>query len=243
VSEKLRGVDLSKGLEKEIESSPYMSAYYRGIPMDVQLKYVRDTIDFVKPQGRMLSVGCGFGVIEILMKDMRNGIDEVVGIDIVLKKVQHMRGLAKNLGIDRFESTLGDGVRLPFPEESFDCVLQIESLSHVGNARRALSEATRVLRKGGTLLVQDFNNGMNPRCIYRSWKLKRFRNITENVMNPYFVGAELRSLDVGSIEIKPYNFPAKMRGFRRDFWGIMGQYEKLAIFFSAGFMLRGKKNS
>jgi SAM-dependent methyltransferase len=243
VSEKLSGVHLSKGIEKEIESSPYMSAYYRGIPMDVQLKYVRDTINFVKPQGRLLSVGCGFGVIEILMKDMRKGIDEVVGIDIVPEKIQHMSGLARKLGIDRFESVRGDGVRLPFPEESFDCVMQIESLSHVGDPRRALSEATRVLKRGGTLLVLDFNNGMNPRCIYRSWKLKRLQNITENVTNPYFVGAELRSLDVGRIEIKPYNFPAKMKGFRKDFWGIMNQYDRLAIFFSIGFMLKGRKNS
>lgn len=220
-----------------------MSAYYGGIPMDVQLRYVRDTIDFFKPQGRMLSVGCGFGVIEILMKDMRERIDEVVGIDIVPEKVQHMSCLARKLGVDRFESVRGDGVRLPFPEESFDCVMQIESLSHVGDPRRALGEAARVLRGGGTLLVLDFNNGMNPRCIYRSWKLKHFRETYENVINPFFVGAELRSLDVGNIEIKPYNFPAKMKGFRKDFWGIMNQYDRFAIFFSVGFMLKGRKES
>jgi SAM-dependent methyltransferase len=49
----------------------------------------------------------------------------------------------------------GDGRSLPFEEETFDVVVFDTTLSHVPGPERALSEAFRLLRRGGLLAVFD----------------------------------------------------------------------------------------
>ncbi len=46
----------------------------------------------------------------------------------------------------------GDVRELPFPDESFDIVIDFGTLHHVRPARQALSEVERVLRVGGVLV-------------------------------------------------------------------------------------------
>ncbi len=238
---KLKDKNLFELVEKEIGTDPYFPKYYKGIEWKTQLKYVRDTIDFAQPYGRILSVGCGFGVIEVLMKDMIKEIEEIVGVDVVSSKVRYMREIVRTTGYDRIEPIHANGDRLPFPDESFDCLFQIESLSHMGSPPDALRESVRVLRDKGTIFIMDFNNGMNPRMVYRSWKLKYFQNAYEYPVNPFFVRAELRDLSVDDIEIVPYTFPSELKGFRKDFWRMMRKHTRMGIFFSTGFMLKGRK--
>ncbi|MCK4445367.1 MAG: class I SAM-dependent methyltransferase [Thermoplasmata archaeon] len=228
-------------VEKEIGTDSYFPKYYRGIEWKTQLKYARDTSDFARPYGRILSVGCGFGVNEMLMKEMNNEIEEIVGVDVVPSKVQYMRKIVRKIDLDNIESIRADGTRLPFPDSSFDCLFQIESLSHMDNLTRALEESARVLRKKGTIFIMDFNNGINPRIVYRSWKLKYFQNIFEYPVNPFFISAELRNLNVEDIKVVPYIFPSELKGFRKDFWRMMKKRRRMGILFSPGFMLRGRK--
>jgi len=241
VPDKLEHKNLFDLVEKEIGTDPYFPKYYKGVEWKTHLRYVRDTIDFAEPYGRILSVGCGFGVIEILMKDMIEEIEEIVGVDVVSSKVQYMRKIVRKIGFDRIVPIHANGDRLPFPDRSFDCLFQIESLSHMNSPPEALQESVRVLRDKGTIFVMDFNNGMNPRSVYRSWRLKYFQNACENPINPYFIKAELRDLNVGEVEIMPYLFPSELKGFRKDFWRIMRKRRRMGIFFSNGFMLKGRK--
>lgn len=46
-----------------------------------------------------------------------------------------------------------DGVSLPFPDASFDLVVIVDLLEHVEDDARCLAEMHRVLRPGGTLIV------------------------------------------------------------------------------------------
>lgn len=56
----------------------------------------------------------------------------------------------------RLETVRGDATELPFAEHSFDAVMLVSMLHHVGDRRRALAEARRVLRPGGRLAVMLF---------------------------------------------------------------------------------------
>jgi len=52
-------------------------------------------------------------------------------------------------------AVLGDAAALPFPDESFDAVLFIDSFHHIEDQPSAVREAARVLRPGGLVLVAE----------------------------------------------------------------------------------------
>ncbi len=55
-----------------------------------------------------------------------------------------------------------DAERLPFPDESFDCVTIGFGLRNVTDKARALMAMRRVLKVGGQLLVLEFSKPVNP---------------------------------------------------------------------------------
>ena len=69
---------------------------------------------------------------------------EITGLDISTDSVAAARRLYPLL---RFE--VGDAEALPFPDRSFDAVIMNYGLLHVSNPELALSEAHRVLVRGG----------------------------------------------------------------------------------------------
>ena len=51
----------------------------------------------------------------------------------------------------------GDAFALPYPDQSFDAVMLLDFLEHVEDPGRAILEASRVLKPGGTLIYYTFN--------------------------------------------------------------------------------------
>jgi ubiquinone/menaquinone biosynthesis C-methylase UbiE len=50
---------------------------------------------------------------------------------------------------------VGDFHTLPWPDQQFDLLYEVEAMCHVQRLPRMLGEAFRVLRRGGTLLLFD----------------------------------------------------------------------------------------
>jgi len=110
----------------------------------------------LRPAGRVLEVGYAFAEPAYLAGLLRAGVD-VVGADLAVRDV------------DGLETVQADVRSLPFPDGSFDRVLLVSTLEHVGadnsvyglDAERgnesqreeALRELARVLGRNGTLLV------------------------------------------------------------------------------------------
>lgn len=95
---------------------------------------------------RVLDVGCGTGG---LLASLEAHYD-AVGVDLSALALEYSasRGLT---GLVR-----GTMLELPFPDDRFDAVVSIDSLTHasVESETAALEEHRRVLRPGGTLVVQ-----------------------------------------------------------------------------------------
>jgi SAM-dependent methyltransferase len=104
------------------------------------------------PSARVLEVGCGTGAVTRLLA-RRPGVAEAVGVDPSPVFVAKAGELAAGLGNASFEE--GDGRALRFGDDDFDVVICHTVLCHVPEPERALAEAFRVLRPGGTLAVCD----------------------------------------------------------------------------------------
>src|SRR5258708_11288012 len=78
-------------------------------------------------------------------------------------------------GISNVSFRIGDAQNLPFESEEFDLVVSRLALHHVQNPLQALREMTRVLRHGGTVLIEDLFASEHPdRAAYHDrWEILR----------------------------------------------------------------------
>jgi ubiquinone/menaquinone biosynthesis C-methylase UbiE len=104
-------------------------------------------------QGReVLEVGSGRGGgASYVMRYLHP--KSVTGVDIVQKAVHFCNTFYQ---IDGLRFLLGDAEALPFDDQSFDVVINIESSYGYGHIERFLSEVLRVLRPGGSFLYADY---------------------------------------------------------------------------------------
>jgi SAM-dependent methyltransferase len=103
------------------------------------------------PEGaRVLEVGCGTGAVTRFLAAWP-GVREAIGVDPSPVFVRKARELAR--GSVRF--AVADGLRLPFPDGSFDAVVLHTILCHVREPDAVLREAVRRLRPGGRLVAFD----------------------------------------------------------------------------------------
>jgi len=103
------------------------------------------------PAGRdVLETGCGRGVgLVALAQACRPASLTGVDIDNGLLRLARARCTARHVTVGLVQ---GDVRELPFPDETFDVVIDFGTLYHVRPARQALSEIARVLRAGGLLV-------------------------------------------------------------------------------------------
>jgi len=125
-----------------------------------------DLLDRLRLRGdeRVLDLGCGRGAV-LLMAAQHLTTGRAVGVDLWRTvdqsgnsaKATQRNAIAEGVA-DRVELHTGDITALPFEDNSFDVVLSslaIHNISRRANREKAISEAVRVLRPGGRLLIFD----------------------------------------------------------------------------------------
>ena len=100
--------------------------------------------------GKILDLATGTGDLALaLQKKLPDA--EVTGVDFLPEMLE----LAQRKGVR--QTILADAMKLPFPNDSFDCVTIAFGLRNMENWRGALAEMARVLRRDGHLLVLEFS--------------------------------------------------------------------------------------
>lgn len=127
----------------------------------VRLNRIAAVVEAVRP--RLLDVGCSVGVT--IEAAQRRGWD-AVGVDVS----QDVVDLCCQRGLP---AVLSDGVRLPFPDRSFDVVTAWHVIEHVGDVRQTLAEWFRVLRPGGVLAIET-PDGSSPKVKLLGRRYRRF---------------------------------------------------------------------
>jgi ubiquinone/menaquinone biosynthesis C-methylase UbiE len=103
----------------------------------------------------VLDLGCGEG--DFAAAAVEAGAGEAVGVDVAAEAVRRARARHPQLRFEHVDDTL------PGEDASFDLIWCSEVLEHVLDTARLLSEARRVLRTGGTLLITTPAHGLRRR--------------------------------------------------------------------------------
>ena len=98
----------------------------------------------------VLDIACGTGYgLALLKKNAKH----VAGVDLDIEAAKEARSECD----ERAAVLLGDGLQLPFADESFDAVTSFETLEHLHERGAFLTELKRVLRTGGKLVLSTPN--------------------------------------------------------------------------------------
>jgi SAM-dependent methyltransferase len=120
---------------------------------------------------RLLDIGCGpLGSLE-----WADNAKTRIGLDPLANEYM-------NIGASKLKMTfvLSSGEKIPFPDSYFDVVSSFNSIDHVDDLEKVVSEIKRVCKPGGTfLLITDLHEKETvnePQCI--SWDFpKRFADV------------------------------------------------------------------
>ena len=110
----------------------------RAVNISLQMK------DFIKKGYRILDVGLGNGFVAKQVRDYYNIYME--GVDVV------------DYNETDIKNTMYDGLNLPFKDNSFDCVLILQTLHHCSDQIQVLKEAKRVSRGDIIIMEEVYNN-------------------------------------------------------------------------------------
>ena len=117
----------------------------------------------LRPGQRALDVAGGTGDITAGMSRQVGPSGRVVLSDINAEMLRHGRDRLLDQGIvGNVDFALANAERLPFADQSFDCVTIAFGLRNVTDKAAALASMYRVLKPGGQLLVLEFSKPVAP---------------------------------------------------------------------------------
>ena len=112
---------------------------------------------------RLLDIGCADGTTTKQIKKILP-LTTITGIDLYKKAIDHAK---RKAGKIRFIH--GDVHKLPFDDNSFEIVTAIETIEHLDNPNRALTEIYRVLKPNGCFFLSMSNNFSSLQVVWFVW--------------------------------------------------------------------------
>lgn len=130
----------------------------------------------IKSKDKVLDTGCGIGGSSIWIA--KNFGANVIGINICQKQIDLARNFARERGVENLVKFYNrDFADTKFPKESFNVVWAIESVCYAKSKKDFLSEAWRILKRGGRIIIAD---GFQ--------KKERFSDSEQKIVNELFKG-------------------------------------------------------
>ncbi|MBM4251408.1 MAG: class I SAM-dependent methyltransferase [Deltaproteobacteria bacterium] len=105
----------------------------------------------------VLDIGCGFGWFEHAA--LRLGIKKICALDV---SDQDLAAVRKHITDQRVEFKVGSGIKLPYPDQTFDTVVSWEVLEHIpkGTEPEFFREIKRVIKPNGKIYLSTPHNSL-----------------------------------------------------------------------------------
>jgi ubiquinone/menaquinone biosynthesis C-methylase UbiE len=175
-------------------------------------------ISKIKPDDKdVLEVGSGRGGGCSYIKRYLNP-RKVTGLDIANNAIKFSKKIHREKGLYYKQ---GDAESLPFDDEYFDVVINVESCHAYGDVPKFFSEVKRVLNDGGYFLCTDLRSrsGMKTlkeNLIYSGLQLLEEEDISENVIKAIELEEPLKQKRIGQ------HVPGWFRKTFKEFAGVKG---------------------
>ena len=122
----------------------------------------------------------------------------IIGVDISVDAVDLCKSIHKHL---KLSFLVGDAEKIPFENDSFDVVINVESPRCYGEFDLFLSEMKRVLKPGGVFLWADFRTTKEMKTLFNSFlksglEKTREKDTTKNAINTLKSLSEDRSKQI-----------------------------------------------
>lgn len=165
---------------------------------------------------RVLEVGCGHGGgASYLMRTLRPA--SYTGLDLNRAGIAFCRKRHNLIGVDFVH---GDAERVPFPDQSFDAVINIESSGAYPHFPRFLAEVARVLRPGGDFLYAD----LRPRESIAEWEAALARAPMRMLSHEVINAQVLRGMEKNTQRVLDLigRVPRYLQRIAREYVGVQG---------------------
>jgi len=160
---------------------------------------------------QVLEVSCGHGgAASYIMRTLHPA--SYTGLDLNPAGIEFCRRTHKLPGLDFLQ---GDAENLPFPDRSFDAVINVEAAHLYPDYPRFLAEVARVLRPGGHFLYADLRSLPHLAKWEADLANAPLRMVSQEVINAQV----LRGLELNSERYQDLvnrHTPAPLRRFFRD---------------------------
>jgi SAM-dependent methyltransferase len=185
-------------------------AYCWGRFWIMRQRFLDEVGQYLPRQGRVLDLGCGFGLFSLYYASGRPGL-EIEGLDLNPRRIAMARRAAERLGIRNVRYDVGNATEFR-GGRLFDAAYMLDIVHHIPpeTVRPLLEQMAKALPAGGRLVIKD----VDTRPVWKRW----FTHALDRLMDPrtpvrYWSGEELQALleEVGftvyrhlMVDILPY---------------------------------------
>ena len=107
------------------------------------------------PGERLLEVGPGYGYYSVAVARELQPRGTLELLDVRQTLLDQVAARAAAEGVANIHATLGDGRRLPYPDDGFDALYLVACLGEMPDRHAAMHEFARVIRPGGRLVIGE----------------------------------------------------------------------------------------
>lgn len=125
--------------------------------LNVTNERIRVEIESVTPSGaRIADLGCGVGAGLFYIVPRLQEAASALGVTLSPVQAQLANQFAKQIGLgNQILFAEGDFTHVPLKGETLDAIYSVEAVVHAQEPERYFQEASRLLRRGGKLIIVD----------------------------------------------------------------------------------------